>query len=327
MDDPGGKSIALKCVADEQVGHTLFIRARNLGRQTGIPNLFLKFEGGNPTGTQKDRIAFVRVQEALRRGCTGATVGTCGNYGAALAYAASLVGLPTYLYVPEAFSNRRMAEMEGRGGTIVRVPGSYEDAVMRSREDAYRHGWLDANPGDGMLHLDLEAYGGIAREIVAALGDAPSTVAVPVSNGTTLAGIYHGFRSLHEEGVTSRVPRMVAGSTWWKNPIVVSFREGHGWCMDLKPQIVQETQVNEPLVNWHAFDGDEALEALRDSHGAAEFASDKEMVRLARQVRECEGLHALPASCSALCALEKLRAEGWLEWGGPHVAVLTGRRQ
>jgi threonine synthase len=96
--------------------------------------------------------------------------------------------------------------------------------------------------------------------------------------------------------------------------------------MDLAPRSVQETPVNEPLVNWHAFDGDLALDALRSSEGAAEFASDKDMLRMARLVRECEGLNVLPASCATLCALEKLRQQGWLDWGGPHVAVLTGRR-
>ena len=75
-----------------EVGDTSLARARNIERDFSMRQLFLKFEGGNPTGTQKDRIAFAQVHDALRRGFEAVTVATCGNYGAALAFAASLAG-------------------------------------------------------------------------------------------------------------------------------------------------------------------------------------------------------------------------------------------
>ncbi len=78
-----------------EVGDTALLRARNIEREAGVRQLFLKFEGGNPTGTQKDRIAFAQCHDALRRGYDTITVATCGNYGASVALAAGLAGQHT----------------------------------------------------------------------------------------------------------------------------------------------------------------------------------------------------------------------------------------
>ena len=70
-----------------EVGDTLLVRARNIEREVGLRQIFLKFEGGNPSGTQKDRIAFAQVHDALRRGYDTITLATCGNYGSAVSFA------------------------------------------------------------------------------------------------------------------------------------------------------------------------------------------------------------------------------------------------
>ena len=88
---------------------------------------------------------------------------------------------------------------------------------------------------------------------------------------------------------------------------------------------VRETEVNEPLINWHSFDGDWALEAVRTSGGFAADASDKEMLRQARVLREREGLSVLPASTAGLAVLLQRHAQSPFP-GDRYVAVLTGRR-
>ena len=229
------------------------------------------------------------------------------------------------LFIPETYHTRRSAEIESFGSEVVRVDGDYETAVARSREAARASGFYDANPGGPSEELCQKAYAGIALEIAEALGDAPLTVAVPVSNGTTLAGIFEGFRALYEAGKTTRIPRLIAASSYEKNPVVKSFQMGSRICFDLKPAKLRETWVNEPLINWHSFDGQSALNAVYASRGSAEFVSDRHMVELARDLLEREGLSALPASVSALKALMKLHARGALP-EEDHVVVLTGRR-
>ena len=316
---------AFEDIFDSEVGDTSLMRARNLERDSGLRQLYLKFDGGNPTGTQKDRIAFAQVQDALRRGFDTVTVATCGNYGTAVALATSIAGLKCEVHVPESFRTRRIAEMESLGARIVRTPGDYEEAVHISQEQAAIRELYDANPGGANTSLQLQAYGEIAFEIYDELRDAPSVVAVPVSNGTTLAGIYKGFVRLYRRGKTSRVPRMVAGSSSNKNPIVRSFLKKLERCEDLDPAKVRETAVNEPLINWHSFDGDVALEALRESGGWGANSSDRNMLRYSRLLLEREGLNALPASCSSLAVLLERHAREPLQ-PERFVTVLTGRR-
>ncbi len=312
-------------LTDSEVGDSAFARARNLERESGLRQLYLKFEGGNPTGTQKDRIAFAQAHDALRRGFDALTVATCGNYGAALALAASLAGLRCLVYIPAGFHTRRVQEIEQLGAEVVRSAGDYEAAVAASREHAERDELYDANPGGANTALQLAAYGEIAYEIYDELRDAPAVVAVPVSNGTTLAGIYKGFVRLYRRGKTSRIPRMVAGSSSRKNPIVRSFVKNLESCEDLDPAKVRETAVNEPLINWHSYDGDAALDAIRDSGGWAGDASDRAMLRQARNLSLKEGLNALPASCAGLAVLLAGHAAEPLT-ADRYVAVLTGRR-
>jgi threonine synthase len=312
-------------VFESEVGDTQFTRARHLERSTGLRQLFLKFEGANPSGTQKDRIAYAQVADAMRLGYDRITVASCGNFGAALSQAAQAAGLRAVVLVPEGYHTKRLGEIESAVTEVRRTKGDYETAVELSKELAAREELYDANPGGANSSIQLKGYGEIAYEIYDELRDAPAIVAVPVSNGTTLAGIYRGFVSLYRRGKTSRVPRMVAASSYGKNPIVHSYRKKLEHCEDLDPAQIRETPVNEPLINWRSLDGDLALDAIRDTGGWASFASDERMRSTARLLRDEESLNVLPASTAGLIALLEKQAEEPLP-GDRYVAVLTGRR-
>ena len=316
---------AYEDITDSEVGDTTLSRARNVEREIGLRQIYLKFEGGNPSGTQKDRIAFAQAMDAMRRGFDAITVATCGNYGVAVALAASLAGIRCLIYIPKGYSTKRIREMTDYGAEILRVPGDYEHAVVISRERAEKDEIYDANPGGANTVLQLKAYGEIAFEIYDELRDAPVVVAVSVSNGTTLAGIYKGFVSLYRRGKTSRIPRIVAGSSFRKNPIIQAFLKNLPHCEDLEPELIKETAVNEPLINWHSIDGNHALEAIRSTNGWANHASDKNMLAYARFIRQNEGLSVLPASTAGLIALiEQHRREALP--GDRYVVMLTGRK-
>ena len=316
---------AYEDIIDSEVGDTTLLRARNIEREVGFRQIYLKFEGGNPTGTQKDRIAFGQARDALRRGFDAMTMATCGNYGVAVALAASMAGLRCIIYLPESYHTQRIREMTDLGAEIVRIPGDYERAVEESQHFAGKQEIYDANPGGANTMLQLRSYGEIAYEIYDELRDAPSTVAVPVSNGTTLAGIFRGFTSLYRRGKTSRIPRCAAGSTYRKNPIVQAFLKNLPRCEDLPPEQIHETKVNEPLINWRSIDGDEALQAIRQTNGWAADASDKNMMAFSRLIREREGLNVLPASTAGLIALIEQHRKEPLP-NDRYVAILTGRR-
>lgn len=316
---------AYEDIIDSEVGDTTLSRARNIEREVGLRQIYLKFEGGNPTGTQKDRIAFAQAIDAIRRGFDAITVATCGNYGVAVALAASMAGLKCTIYIPEGYHTKRIQEMSNYGAQIIRVPGDYENAVNVSREKAESDDIYDANPGGNNTAIQLQAYGEIAYEIYDELRDAPPVIAVSVSNGTTLAGIYKGFLSLYRRGKTSRIPRMVAGSAHGKNPIIRAIQKNVLQCDDLEPQKVRETPINEPLINWHSIDGNHALEAIRRTGGWASYASDKSMLSYSRLLRELEGLNVLPASTAGLVVLLERHRREQLP-GDRYVVILTGRK-
>jgi threonine synthase len=316
---------AYENIVDSEIGDTMQVRARNLEREVGKRQLYLKFEGGNTTGTQKDRIAFAQAMDALRLGYDSITTATCGNYGVALALAAKCASLKCVVYMPASYRSPRVGEMEALGARIVRVPGDYERCVDVSSAAAVETQIYDANPGGANTSLQLKAYGHIAYEIYDDLRDAPAAVAVPVSNGTTLAGIYRGFLRLYRRGKTSRMPRFVAGSSYRKNPIIQSFLKGLATCEDLAPGTIRETETNEPLINWHSTEGQEALAAVRATNGWAAYASDRSMRRASRLLREKEGVTVLPAATAGLIALLEGKPDESIT-NDRFVAILTGRR-
>ncbi len=309
-------------LVESEIGDTWMRRSRGIERDFGRSGVYLKFEGDNPSGTQKDRIAFAHVEDALMLGMDTVAFATCGNYGVAVALAAHLAGLQCMIYVPAAFHTKRLLEMQKLGAEIFRPAGTYEDVVEYSSAEAAARGWYDANPGKANTELQLRAYAGIAGEIVRGLGRVPATVAVPVSNGTLLAGIYQGFVELRKTGVTDALPRMLAASSTHKNPIVVSFLQGSRKCIDLDPATIRETDINEPLINWHSFDGQEALDALYASGGGAMHVSDEKMRKMSAYLSQKEALQVLPASTAGLIAL----LESPTMENEPQVAVLTAKR-
>lgn len=316
---------AFDLITDSEVGDTPLLRARNIERELSIRQIYCKFEGGNPTGTQKDRIAFAQCRDAMRRGFTGITLATCGNYGVACALAAKAAGLHCEIFIPEPYHTKRVKEMEALGAEIVRRGEDYEAAVLASQQHAAAADLYDANPGGDNTPLQLRAYGEIAYEIYDELRDAPKVLAAPVSNGTMLAGIYKGFLSLYRRGKTSRIPRIVAGSAAGQNPIVAAFHKQLPTCEDLPAGKIHETLVNEPLINWHSFDGEFMLHAIRQTNGWATDVTDKRMVQLAKMLKDKEGLNVLPAATAGLAALAEAPKSEWVQ-NDRFVVILTSRK-
>ena len=167
-------------------------------------------------------------------------------------------------------------------------------------------------------------YSQISYEIYRGLKKAPDYVFCPVGNGSTLAGIHLGFKRLFEEGKIKQLPRIVAVSTKRGNPIIKSFKEKRKTIIDLNPTDIHETKINEPLISWHSFDGQEALDALYESNGFGEYASDSMMIHFSKVLREEEGLLVHPASSSTLAVLAKMTNNN-IPLKGTFVVLLSAR--
>jgi len=275
----------------------------------------------------KDRASYACLKAAKEAGFTEVGIGSCGNFGASVVHIARLFGLTPHVHIPSHYHTPRIAEMERKGGIIHRAPGTYEEVVAESSRVSKERGWYDSNPGVGRnTELSLEAYATISYEIFDKLGDAPDAVAVPVGNGTTIAGVHRGFVNLKRSGKIDHLPAMIAASTTGGNPVVKFFMEGKRTIGDLRPDEITETEHNEPLVSWICLDGQEALDSLWESGGWATYIADEEMLRFSDILAREEGLWVLPASCSSLAALSYYVKEKGVEQGKSLVALLTARR-
>ena len=117
---------------------------------------------------------------------------------------------------------------------------------------------------------------------------------------------------------------MIAASSSHKNPIVESFLQNLDHCKDLNPAAIKETKYNEPLINWHSFDGEEALYALKESEGEAFNISDKKLKEMTSLLYKKEGFRILPASTAGLIGLLELDEKMNFE-PDRFVAVLTAK--
>jgi len=164
----------------------------------------------------------------------------------------------------------------------------------------------------------------IAYEIYRQLGKSPTAVATPVGNGTTLVGIYHGFKDLLDHNMIDHMPFLVGASTPGGNPVIKGFKAGASKTEDLAPSEIKESSINEPLIAYHSYDGDEALHAIYHTNGWADYASDSCLLKYHTLLKDLEGLNVLPASASPIEALIKFKEHRVLN--SDYVIVLTGRK-
>ena len=272
-----------------------------------VEKIYVDYEGVNPTGTHKDRIARAHARVAMEEGFPGITIGTCGNYGVSIAYYSAIRALKAVIFVPVGYTLGRLSEMKALGAEVIRVPGTYEDAVEASRRFARLNGFYDANPGSNRK-VDFGAYSDMAKWIVSKVE--PDAIFVPVGNGTTLAGLWRGFRGL---GVR---PRMVGVTTAFGNEVLRRFYGDPS-------EDFAETALNEPLVSEASFDAEEALNALYESSGYVFGFPDDVALRYAELLRTTTGINPLPSSALVLAGLVKFVRKFGLP-DGRFVLVVTG---
>jgi threonine synthase len=182
-------------------GQTPLVQAEAFGHAVAFKCEFL-----NPTGSFKDRGSALIAAFLQARGVQMAVEDSSGNAGASLAAYAARAGLKARLYVPEAASGRKQAQIEAYGAELVRIPGSRADAADAVR-DAAGHGLIYAS--HAYLPFNLPGYATLAYELVEQLGDAPGSLVVPVGQGGLTLGVARGFGALLNTGVIKRLPRLV----------------------------------------------------------------------------------------------------------------------
>ena len=306
------------------VGYTPLLRLNILKKFLGHGNMeiYLKWEGNNPTGTHKDRAAYLQVSNAYNKGYKAITTATCGNYGVAIAFFSMHFNIKSVVFIPRSYNTPKIPVMKLYNAEIMLTDGTYEDAVEKSIEYASAENIYDANPGSVNDDININAYKTIAYEIVKGLNEAPSLVSVPVGNGTTLAGVYEGFKEFYEKGYTKKIPIIIGGTTKYGNQIYLSWAKGSLNPIYMNKSQITETSVSEPLIAYKSMDAEDALKALYDTDGYMYAFDDYELLHMYNILKDTEGLVALPASTASLLALLTYFKSFSVE--GIGVSIITG---
>lgn len=271
--------------------------------------LHFKVESANPTGSFKDRGATVLLTAARSAGIRALVEDSSGNAGAAIAAYAARAGVEATIYVPDAASPGKLAQVAAYGARVVRVLGSREAVATAAQ----------AAPGRYSSHcwdpLFFHGTKTIAYEVWEALGArAPDVVVTPVGHGTMLLGLWLGFLELRLAGAISRLPRLLAVQSAACAPLAgPALGRGAG----AGDTVAEGIRVRQPVRP------DEIRRAVDESGGRFLVVEDREILA-ARARLASEGLFVEPTAAVAPAAGWRLIDEGAFTAAEVVVVPLTG---
>ena len=322
--DPGNPDWTLLSAVEPEhfpafaVGRTPLTGVERLGKGLGLPHLFVKNDGLNPSGSLKDRASFLVAAEALRLGERRIVAASTGNAASALAAVCAAAGLEALIFVPEKAPKAKLVQMLLFGATVVTVKGSYDDAFRLSLEYTAARGGLNRNTA---YHpLTIEGKKTVSLEIFDQLGaKAPDAVVVPVGDGVILGGVHKGFLDLLRLGFIDRVPRLIAVQAERSDAIHRYFTSGPYSDASDPATVADSISVRCPS-NAHG-----AVRALRESAGLSVTVSDTAILEAQARLARATGIFAEPAAAAALAGLERIQqGAGALPSSARVVLLATG---
>jgi len=293
-------------------GGTPLIHARRLGAEIGLANLYLKFEGVNPTGSFKDRGMVLAVNRAVSLGARAVVCASTGNTSASAAAYAAAAGLPCHVILPAGKVARgKLAQALAAGARLVMVDGNFDvalDAVRRLAEGG------DAVVVNSINPDRLDGQQTAAFEVVDELGRVPDAVALPVGNAGNITAYWRGFRRYADVGRSpgGALPRMLGFQAEGAAPIV------NGAPVEAPETVATAIRIGNPA-SWAG-----ATTARDESGGLIEAVTDAEIMDAQRDIVQNEGVFCEPASAAGVAGVRRLAAEGRIGPGETVVCVLTG---
>jgi len=289
-------------------GGTPLVRSEPLSAETGC-DVWLKYDGANPTGSFKDRGMTVAISKALEEGARAVVCASTGNTSAAAAAYAAKAGLTCAVLVPKGkVAMGKMAATLVHGARVLEVEGNFDASFDLARDLAERYPVTLVN---SVNPYRLQGQKTAAFEICDALGRAPDIHCVPVGNAGNISSHWIGYSEYLADGVIAEPPQLFGFQAAGAAPLV------KGEPVKDPQTIATAIRIGNPA-SW-----DKAIAAARESEGGIEAVTDREILAAYRRVAR-EGLFAEPASAASVAGLLHLHAEGKLPAGRTVVCVLTG---
>ncbi len=297
------------------VGNTPLWEPKNLRVKTGFPNLFIKDDTANPTGSYKDRASFLVAGFALKHKIKEIAVASTGNAASSMAGVGAAAGLKVTIFLPEFSPKAKMVQALQFGAKVNRVRGTYGEAYRLSLEYSQDRGILSRNTAYNPL--TIEGKKSSSLEIFNQLGGKmPDYVFVPVGDGVILGGVYKGFEDLIQLGLTDRIPVIYAVQAEGSSAISRAKERG-----DFESPVKSTTLADSISVEVPA-NGYYALKKLNRHGGKCLIVSDSEILKAQKELSATTGLFAEPAAAASLAGFlkekDKLRSDATV------VLMITG---
>ncbi len=298
-----------------QEGGTPLIRAESLGASLGVRNLYVKYEGSNPTGSFKDRGMAVAISIAKHLGVKAVVCASTGNTSSSMAAYARRAGLKPILVVPKnGVARGKMSQAVLYGAAVIEVRGNFDLAmrvVMNLAKD------LKVYPLNSINPWRIEGQKTVGYEIVDELG-VPDWISIPVGNAGNITSLWKGLKEMVRVGLINRLPRILAVQAEGASPIVKAFYSGKYEPQTNVDTIASAIRIGSP-VHW-----ERALNVLKESNGVALAASDAEIREAQKMLARFEGVGVEPASAASLAGVRKAAELGIIGRDEVVVAIATG---
>jgi threonine synthase len=301
----------LPVVRDENIvslgeGWTPLLHAKRLGAQFGLPELWIKDEGPNPTGSFKARGQTAAISMAKELGVKKLAIPTAGNAGGAMSAYAAAAGMEAYVFMPRDTPAANRIECQQLGAQVTLIDGLITDcgAEVARRKEA--EGWFDVSTLKEPYRIEGKKTMGyeLAEQFNWEL---PDVILYPTGGGTGLVGMWKAFDEMEAMGwISSFRPRMFSVQAAGCAPIVRAF--DNGW--DEAPEFENAHTAASGLRVPRAIGDFIMLDILRRSGGGAISVTDEEMIADTKIVGSAEGLFCAPEGAACFSALNKLLATG-----------------
>ena len=300
------------------VGWTPLYPVERLREQLGLPHLWVKDDGREPTASFKDRASAVGIVKAIELGSEVICAASSGNAASSLAGLSASCGIDNVIFVPETAPQAKVAQLLIFGATVILVRGTYDQAFDLSLEASRLYGWYSRSTAYNPYMSEGKKTA--ALEICEQLSWRPPThIFVGVGDGCIIGGLGKGLRDLLALGLIERAPRLMGVQAEGSRVLYEAWKSGTEEIVPVVPATVADSiAVGVPR------DRIKALRAVRDTGGEFLTVTDEQILEAMRTLGRLTGVFAEPAGAAPLAGLLKMLAQGRLSPKDRVVVVVTG---
>lgn len=292
-------------------GNTPLIYAGYLSKLVGgNSEIYLKYEGLNPSGSFKDRGMTLAISKAVEEGFNAVMCASTGNTSASAAAYSAKAGIKCIVLIPAgAIAMGKLSQALIHAAVVLAVEGNFDEALTLVKEITANHPIKLVN---SLNPFRIEGQKTASFEICDSLKEAPDFQIMPVGNAGNITAYWKGYKEYKERGKIKNLPKMIGFQAEGAAPIVL----GHS--VENPQTIATAIRIGNPA-SWKA-----ALAARDESGGLIDMVSDDEIIEAYKLLAAKEGIFAEPASAASIAGLLKLNKKNYFKPGSKIVCILTG---